>query len=511
MVTKQDSNLTGLRYAQESAVIKVLPGSPVWYPLEPNSYSDFGGQIATVARDPINSSRQRKKGTVTDLDASGSFNQDLVTGDLTRLLQGFFCADAKGQVDTQSLAGATATVTAVTASSDTYTLSGALDYPVLEGALIYATGFAQSGNNGLKVNIAQGTTTLTVAASPGLTNETPSSAARILVVGQEFIEDDLSIEMNGDLVRIVSNDALMGNFLVEPGDWIYVGGDTSGTRFDSNQGFARVSAVTSAYMELDKVSWPAQAESSGGKTIRLFFGRRIRNNANIAYRTYQLERTLGNDGVGTQSEYLVGAVPNELTLNVATADKVTIDLAFIALDNEQRSGTTGVKSGTRPTLVSGNALNTSSDFKRINIGAVSTTDATVTPLLAYVSDLTLTANNNAQALKAIGTLGGFDASLGTFEVGGTLEAYFADVAAIAAIRNNADITIDLAIVENNKGLVIDLPLISLGDGRLNIEKDQAIKIPLENSAFENPLGYTIQYQEWLYLPDAAESPFVDIS
>src|SRR5574337_332013 len=116
MANKQDSNVTGLRFAEEAS-LKTLPGSPVWYPLEPNSYNDFGGQISTVARNPINPSRQRKKGVTTDLEASGGFNQDLTYSNTTRLLQGFFFAAIRQKPTTAPMNGAAVAVTGVVGSS----------------------------------------------------------------------------------------------------------------------------------------------------------------------------------------------------------------------------------------------------------------------------------------------------------------------------------------------------------------------------------------------------------
>lgn len=505
MANKVDSNSTGLRYAEEAS-LKVLPGSPVWYPFEPNSYSDFGGQIATVARNPINQSRQRKKGVTTDLDASGGFTQDLTFGNTTRVLQGFFFADAREKFGTQKLNSAAVVMTAITAAADDYTAAAGLA-GVVSGDLVLAEGFGVSANNGIKT--ANGTSTGTaLSVSDSLLDEaSPPAAAKLTLIGHQFAATDISIVMNGNLPRLTSAAVTMTTLPVIVGEWMFVGGDLTGEAFALNAPFfGRVAAIAATYIEFDKTSGTCVADAGTGKTIRVFYGSVIRNEplpADIKRRTYQVERTLGADGSGTMSEYLVGAVANELTLNVAQADKVTIDLSFTAVDNEQRSGATGVKSGTRPSLVPENAYNTSSDFSRIKLSLVDATNAATTPLFAFATELTLSINNNVTPNKAVGVLGAFDTSAGTFEVSGNLTVYFADVAAVQAVRNNSDVTVDFVLVKDNKGILFDAPLIALGDGRLNVEQDQAITLPLETNAAESAFGYTLLFQYFPYLPTIA--------
>ena len=92
MVNKVDANFTGLRYAKEvQGQPGVLPGEEgnggvaVWQELEPNSYSDFGAEVTTTARSPITAGRQKKKGRVTDLDASGGFQIDFTGNNMVDL------------------------------------------------------------------------------------------------------------------------------------------------------------------------------------------------------------------------------------------------------------------------------------------------------------------------------------------------------------------------------------------------------------------------------------------
>ncbi|MCK5603637.1 hypothetical protein KAR91_17255, partial [Candidatus Pacearchaeota archaeon] len=131
-----------------------------------------------------------------------------------------------------------------------------------------------------------------------------------------------------------------------------------------------------------------------------------------------------------------------------------------------------------------------------------------TPLFAFAEELSIIANNNVSPDKAIGVLGGFDSSYGNFEVGGSMTAYFMDVASVAAIRDNSDVTLDMHLVKENAGITIDIPLMALGDGRLDVNQDQAIRIPLSQEAAIGTgaiTGYdhTMLMCFWDYLPDAA--------
>lgn len=501
MANKIDSNVTGLRYAEEAS-LKTLPGSPIFYPLEPNTYSDFGGQITTVARNPINPSRQRKKGGTTDLEASGGFNQDLTFTNSTRLLQGFFFADIREKTTTQPLNGAAVVLASATGSSKTYgAASGLTGFQA--SSLIFASGFALSANNGLKT-LASNSTTTSIVVVEALADETPPATAKIEKIGHQFASGDATITVSSGVPFLNSATVNFTTLGLIPGEWIYLGGDTANSKFANNGGWARIATIAAGSLTFDKTSWNAVADPGSGKTIQMFFGNVLRNEYDatlIKRRSYHLERTLGSDANGVMSEYLVGAVPNELTVNIPSAEKVNIDMSFVALDNEQRTGTQGVKPGTRPTIASEAFFNTSVDFTRIKLSLASGVNPT--PLFAFATELTLTVNNNVTPDKAIGVLGAFDTTAGTFEVGGNLTVYFADVTAVQAVRNNSDVTLDIIMAKKNKALLFDLPLITLGDGRLNITQDTSITLPLETMAAESKFGHTLMFQTFPYLPDIA--------
>ena len=515
-VNKIDANVVGLRIAIEDT-IGVLPTTPIWDAGEPNSYGDFGGSVTTVARNPINSGRQRKKGVVTDIEAQASFEVDLTQESHEKLLPGLFFAAYRKKSDIENLTADTE-ITDVVNSTSTYAVAASgTDFVVND--LLFAAGFTTAANNGLK-NVASSTAT-TVVVDETLTDEgAPPLGAKLTVVGHEHASASVDVDVStGPLPRLlrVSGAKDFTDFGLIPGEFIFVGGDAAGKKFATaaNNGYARVRSVQATYIELDKSSATMVDETGTGLTIQMFFGQVIKNElgGTIARTTYQLERQLGAEdsdlATQIQSEYVVGAIMNEMTVTIPSAEKITAEMGFTANSHETYSGATGVKTGTRPTLVSGDAFNTSSDVSRIRMSNVSSTDSFPTALYAFVMDMSITINNNLTRNQAIGTVGAFDHTVGMFEVGGELTAYFGNIDAINAVQNNNDVTVDVIVAKNNAGYVIDIPLITLSGGLAQVEANEAIKLPLTTEAAEatdvvSTMTHTLMIVKFRYLPNAAQ-------
>jgi hypothetical protein len=296
LLEKIDSNLTGLRFAEEASIGVLdqelaVPANTDWTPLEPNTYADFGGSITTIARNPINPSRQRKKGVTTDKDSSGAFNTDLTQKNLQVLLQGFFFADLRRKGEETS----TAVVT-----SDTYNMASTAGF--FAGSLIFASGFTDAANNGLK-RIISLVTNVSVTVAEVLVNESPPAGNLLVVVGFQFAAGDLDVDASGVLPVLTTAVKDLTELGMIPGEWWFLGGDTAITAFTNvdgdgnlvNNGFMRSRLISTNSLSVDKSDFNLTTEVSTTETIQVFLGRVLRNElgALITRRTYNLERTLG--------------------------------------------------------------------------------------------------------------------------------------------------------------------------------------------------------------------------
>lgn len=505
------TNLTGLYIAEEQTnslgsygSIAPLSGSEIWYGYEPNSYQDTGGEIATVQRQPIDPGRQNKKGTVVDLDAKAGFQTDVTRSNLARLLQGLFYADAREQPATQPVVGTSVAFTGVTATYNA--ASGLLPFNVAN-ALVYCDGFGVSANNGLKVVTSATATALTVTPAPSA-EASPPATAKARIVGRQFASGDIAVTVSGGIMTITSTANALPTNLV-PGQWIFLGGDTAVTQFATlARGWVRLRTVSASSYVIDLTMLANDvapvADAGTGKTIQIFFGTMLRNElgANIKRRSYQIERQLTSV---PEAEYVIGCVFNEMQLSVPGQDKITADLSFLGIDQAFQSGS--LKAGTRVAGLAEDAINTSSDirFQKLCISPNGAGPSSSSKLFAYASELNFTISNGNEASKAVGVLGAIDMHEGNFDVSGSLTAYFESIAAQSAVRNNSDVGFVMGAVSTGRqaGFVFDIPLLQLGNGMLNLEKDADIAVPLDISGVQNAFGYTASWQTFYYLPAVA--------
>lgn len=481
-----DSNSVGLRYALEST-IGVLPGSPVWKPLEPNSYEDFGADFKSVARSPITASRQRRKGALTDVEAMGGFEHDWVQDAMYDLMPTFMFAAwrAKKNFAPSSVTG-----------TNTYNVTGNTGTGAVQaGDLVFAEGFTNAGNNGLKTVTSATGTTIVVS---GLTNETPPSTAKLTKVGVQGGTGDITLTVSGGVATFGSTTFDFTTLGMIPGEWFFVGGDSAGTKFATaaNNGWYRAQTISANAIVCDRVPGSVVTDNGSGKTIRIFIGHVIKNEsdpANIVRSTVQLEREFD----GLDNEYLLGGVANELKLSLKATEKLITNMKFMGLNTEEAAA----KSGTRPSLTSEAPFTASNDVSRMRLME----DDADTTLATYIEEVEITINNNAYRKTAIGTLGAFDVGVGDFTVSGSVKAYFDSHAATNAIRNNTDVSLDFAVVQANAGWLFDLPLVVLGDGRKDVQKDEAVRLNLSAEAVAHAtLNHTLLVQSFAYLPDLAE-------
>jgi hypothetical protein len=490
-----NSNQSGLRIAEEVVGSpKTLPGTPIWEPCEPNSYGDFGGEVKTEARSPIAADRQRRKGTVTDLDASAGFQTDFTTRSLLSTIQGFMFASWRKKTEL--------TPTAVAAGAYTVAANGT-NFPV--GSLVFAEGYTTAINNGMKKVTASTGTSVSAA---GLLVEATATGT-ITRVGVEGASGDLTLTLVNGKLQLNATALNLTTLGLIPGEWVWLGGDAVGEKFATaaSNGFYRVYSVAAGVAVFDR--WPdgAAADAGTGKTIRVFFGQVLKNEADPALqviRTYQAERTLTS--AADKIEYVSGLAANELKLTSKVASKLIAELNFKGLD---ATTATALKTGTRPALKPQVAYNSSGDYARLRV----TNDVDGSAFVTYITDLEVSVDNGVDVDKAVGYLGGVSHSLGDFQVSAEVEAFFSSTAAVDAVKANTTASLDFAAVSNVNttgvgnqavGWLFDLPALQLGDARLKVEKDKKIKLPLKGSGFAHDVfNHSLLLVNFQYLPQLA--------
>lgn len=495
-MARVSTNTVSLAYAKEES-LGVLPESPEWKLLEPNSIDQFGPNISTVARNPISKDRQRKKGTVTDLDSTVEFGADLTGEHILDFFSAFMFADFNGP----GVWGAyeTNTITGVDGTDEEYDVSagGAL----AEGALIYARGFTNSENNGLKT-VTTGSTATTIAVEEDLVDEvSPPDEARIEVTGFEGASGDLEIDASGDLISTLLDFTTLS---LTVGQVIWIGGTEAANLFAEavNRGWARLTVIAANKLTLDKKSTTYTTDDGTGKEIHIYFGRFLRNvsvdDTDFLEQSFHFEGAYPDlGGVGTDEyEYSKGNYCNQLSLNLPLTEKATCTFGFIGTDTDPPTDSRATGADTPLEPIQTTAFNTSADIARLRITKVDETGLTT-----YFKSLTVTINNNVSPEKVVGTLGAAFMNIGNYDIDIESQVLFTDGDVLAAIRNNTTVTMDWSLRNENGGVFFDIPSMTIGSGAKEFPENETVLLTTPAMAFEDvTLGYSMGVSLFPYVP-----------
>ena len=501
------TNNLSLAVAIESA-LGVLPATPLWTKLEPNTIGAYGAEITTVARTPITNTRQNQKGTTVDLDSSVEWEGDLTKHHVNTFIEGFvFAQRSNRNVIARIQAGADYQALAATAAdSFTHTALGAA---ITDGTLLFARGFAIAANNGLfEVDAGSTTTTTELAGTPGTVAETPATTggARVDVCGFRLIDltyTDATKQVGSGSVDLTTLGLTLGSSL-------RIGSNTNA--FGNGQAVGRIIAITAAAITLDKVENLGSGTLDGGgdeaaATVDLLYGPFMRNvpvsDADFLERSYQFELVYDNlqnpDQTGDEYEYAIGNLSNELVLNLNGQDKGTMSFGFIGLNSDDITTTRKGNTGNAVSASQKAPFNTSSDFARLNLW-----DTAENGLGTCFKSLTMTLGNEVSPEKCLGTLGALFMNTGNFSVRLEAELLFTDSNLAQSIKDNATVTFDVLMKNADGAIHMDIPSMSLGGGARSFPVNETIRINVTGEAFaDDLLDTSLGFTEYPYFPDVA--------
>lgn len=468
------SNDIAIAFAWEQT-LGVLPGSPAWKQIEPNAVPGWGAMMSSVARQPISTSRQARKGTITGVDSKVELDLDLTVDHWVDFIDSFIMSVYKGPTNPVFLP------TAVTATGYTVASGGALT----QNTLIAVRNCPTAANNGLKVVGAASTGT--EIKTSGLTAESLTNGI-LEIAGVQGATGDITMDAAGNLNSTTLNFTTLG---LTVGQVIWVGGETAPTQFavTANRGFARIRAITATKLTLDKRSATFTTDNGSGKTIQIFFGRFVRNVARSSA-DYQLRSatfeavfpTLGS-GDTARYEYPAGNYCNEVELRLPLQDKATIGYRFIGTDTPIPTAVRATNAAAAIAPYRVEAFNTSADAMRLRIAKIDETGITTD-----FKNITLRLKNNVSPEKIIGQVGAKYMNTGNLDVSFEAEAVFTDEAVIAAIRNNTTVSLDLSLRNNDGGFYLDMPTATLGEGTKSFPLNESVLVSLRGMSFGDPSG-----------------------
>lgn len=511
-VTNIESSVTQSASAWEAEIGVAAAPTAEWQILDLTSYSDGGAKFEATARSVMDGTRRAKKGAQTSKSATFGYNIESTITNTQAQIAAFMCNVPQEQPTSRSIIngapvdGLVTFLPTTVAAGVITTKSNVLTKLTQADIVIVDDGY----------NDTQAQVVLTVDAAAGKLTCAPASGKAALVLGAQpkataalrrvgmivSGNSNLYSSDDGQSVVLESSAPTFGNKGLTVGQWVYLGDDsTKATNF-----FARISAITANALYFDTTTKVVPTAKAAAQDRELYFGTFITDGNTKLSSTHT--RYLGVNSAGKHMrETSSGCMPNELTLNAKERSLITMDLSYMAMDatyDALSAEDNAVYVANSLTAPNTDAVNMSTDVVRQRLSVVNAARANTASIHSFVKESTVQIKNNLTELTANGFLGNVGASLGEFTCTGTVNTYFADLAAMDAVRCNCTVSMDWTFARKNQGFVLDIPALSLGAESVSVEKNNSIMLNLTQSAFEsNKFGYTLSYTLFHYLPSSA--------
>lgn len=386
-------------------------------------------------------------------------------------------------------------ITAVTASSDSYTVTDGVPIDFNVGDLVLASGFGPAANNSV-FRAATGTngTTIVAPSAPGLSDEAaPPANARLKAIGVEGASGDITATATGIASTVL--DFTTRNILA--GEWHYFEGAAAENEFATaaNRGWARVSSVSANAINYDVLPAGWSVDDGAGKKIQLYFGDVAINGTTV--RSFSSERRQIDLG---KFEYFRGLFVNNLNLQITAAKEIDMSIDFVGFGGDPMgtvrfSGSSDIAAPTYGTMTASN-----------NIGDLVEGGVSLIGGANCMSSGSIKIANNYDRKPVAGPLGSAGINVGSLMVSGDIDTYLGDQSLLAKGPNDTPSAFAFNMgysAGNREGYRFDVT-----NTRLTTESDipggneaRSVKGPYEAEPHPT-LGHTISIGRFHYLPAA---------
>ena len=499
------SNNLSIQYAREAS-LRTLPTSPNWFNIEPNrdGLGDIGATYTTSVRTPLSTSRGNRKGTIVDLDSAIGFTSDITVSNYLAFIEAFLFSNKRG-ADFYLTGSVTATHYVIDDTNFTAT-------DIMANTLLFASGFAQDANNGLKTITSATGNNLVVS---GLVAEAARSTyeERVEICGIQQAADTLSVAVSGNNVTITSTANIFNNnplgFIA--GMEVYFPPATSnGFQNSTNNGFGRIRSVAQdgSSITIDKTTapWTLEAAGSSSNNIRIFVGQFIRdvdvtNPGTFAQISHQFEIAYPNllAGGATGYEYSQGNFANELVLTFPLSEKATMQTNFIGTDTliAVPSAQRATNAAASNVVTRSTAFNTTNDYMKLR-----TADESQQVINTLFKTFTINISNGVSAEKTQARLGAEFMNYGAQTISVTSSTVFTDPVFLSSSRANETLGLDFAIQNENGVIHVDIPSSTIEGGARSFPTDESVLQDLTWNVFvDDFFNHQIGFTFFPYIPE----------